>query len=142
MYSTSIPIVIICYNNYKFVNNTIKQYESLISSPNIIIIDNCSTCKYTIKYINDCNHTYNIIKCNTNNGHLVWTMPFIFDTLPGKFIITDPDLQFNKNMPNNFIDIIMQISDDYKCAKVGFALDISDPEKMFPYPFSQFGFHG
>jgi hypothetical protein len=67
---------------------------------------------------------------------------FIFDTLPDRFIITDPDLQFNKKMPNNFIDIIIQISDRYHSEKVGFALDISDPEEMFPYPFSDFGYDG
>lgn len=138
----SIPIVIICYNNYKYVDNTVKQYESLLTSPNILVIDNCSTCKYTQAYINECKKKYNVIKCNTNNGHLVWTNSFIFDKLPVKFIITDPDLQFNEKMPANFIETLVQISEQYNSERVGFALDISDPEKMFPYPFSQFGFHG
>ena len=142
MGSNSIPIVIICYNNYKYVDNTIKQYESLLDSPNILVIDNYSTCKYTVAYINDCKIKYNVIKCDTNNGHLVWTHPFIFNTLPDKFIITDPDLQFNKKMPKNFIETIVQISDKYQSQRVGFALDISEPDKMFPYNFYDFGFNG
>lgn len=138
MNSCSIPIVIICYNNYQFVNNMIKQLESLISCPNILIIDNNSTCKYTKNYINDCENKYNIVKCKINIGHLVWMDKLIFNNLPDKFIVTDPDLQFNKNTPSNFIDIMIQISDQYMSSKVGFALDISDPEKMFAYHFCDF----
>ena len=138
MNSYSIPIIIICFNNYKFVDNMIKQLETLIISPNILIIDNNSTCKYTIDYINNCDNKYNIIKRDNNFGHLVWMYPEIFDKLPDKFIITDPDLQFNKNTPSNFIDIMIQISDQYESTKVGFALDISEPEKMFTYHFCDF----
>lgn len=134
-----ISIVIICYNNYKYVNNMIKQLEYLIAYPNILIIDNNSNCKYTIDYINKCK--YNVIKLNANFGHLVWKNSFIFDILPDMFIITDPDLQFNKNTPTNFIDIMIELSNQYKSNKVGFALDISEPEKMFPYSFNDFGYH-
>lgn len=136
------PILIISYNNYKYVNNMIQQLKSLIIYPNILIIDNNSTCKYTIDYINKCKYEYNVINCDKNFGHLVWMEKenFIFNTLPDMFIITDPDLQFNKNTPTNFIDIMIEISNQYKSNKVGFALDISEPEKMFKYNFYDFGY--
>ena len=105
----------------------IKQI--IITVPNILIIDNNSCCKYTIDYINNCKNKYNVIKCGKNFGHMVWKESFIFDILPDRFIITDPDLQFNKKTPTNFIDIMIEISNQYKSNKVGFALDISEPEK-------------
>ena len=61
---------------------------------------------------------------NTNNKH-------IYDILPEKFILTDPDLKFNKNIPTNFIEILANLSDKYKTSKIGFALDISDHELFF-----------
>jgi FkbM family methyltransferase len=142
MDSNNTPIVIISYNNYKYVNNMIKQLESLITVPNILIIDNNSNCKYTIDYINKSKNKYTVINCDKNFGHMVWKESFIFDILPDMFIITDPDLQFNKKTPTNFIDVMIEISNQYKSNKVGFALDISEPEKMFPYSFNDFGYHG
>lgn len=52
----------------------------------------------------------------------------LYNYLPEKFILTDPDLEFNENLPSNFIDILVDISENYQCYKVGFALDISDSE--------------
>ena len=56
--SNTIPILIICYNNYKFIKNIVNQIEKLIISPNIILIDNKSTCKYTIDYIYEIEKKY------------------------------------------------------------------------------------
>jgi hypothetical protein len=79
--------------------------------------------------------------CDKNNGYLVWKESFIYNNLPDKFIITDPDLEFNKNTPSNFIDIMISISDQYKSEKVGFALDLSESDKMFSYNFHDYGYH-
>jgi len=119
----------------------IKQLENLFPSPNIIIIDNNSSCNYTQSYLASIKK-YTLLIQNTNHGHNVWQRSEIFNTLPDKFILSDPDLEFNKNTPTNFLDIIVKISDEYKAKKVGFALDISEPEKMFTYNFSDFGHDG
>ena len=137
----NIPIVLICFNNFKYIDNMIKQLENLCTSPNIIIIDNNSSCKYTQSYIATIKK-YDVLKQDTNYGHLVWKNPLIFNMLPDKFILSDPDLELNKNTPKNFLDIMVKISDEYKSEKVGFALDISEPEKMFNYKFSDFGYNG
>jgi FkbM family methyltransferase len=137
---TNVPIVIISYNNYKYVKNMINQIEQILTVPKIIIIDNNSSCKYTINALNEYSQKYNVIRRNNNDGHNVWKSPEIYyHLLPDKFIITDPDLQFNVNTPSNFIDIMIQLSEQYNTHKVGFALDISEPEKMFSYLFSCIG---
>ena len=51
--------------------------------------------------------------------------------MPEKFILTDPDLKFNKNVPTNFIEILSNLSDKYESSKIGLALDICDDEKMY-----------
>lgn len=128
-----IPIVIVCYNNHKYVDNTINQILKYNNNyiDNIIILNNCSTCIDTIEYIK--NIKCKIINNNENNGPRI--SPFnnqeIYNNLPDKFILTDPDLNFNDNLPIDFIDILINLSDKYNCHKIGFALDISDFDKMF-----------
>jgi FkbM family methyltransferase len=128
-----IPIIIICYNNYQYVKNTLSQILRINKNyyKDIIILNNASTCLYTIEYlknlvdVNVINHKGNFgpwISLD-NNKH-------IYDVLPNKFILTDPDLKFNKNIPSNFIEILSNLSEKYKTSKIGFALDISDHEKF------------
>ncbi len=130
----NIPIVIICYNNYKYVENTLKQIASINKDyyTNIIILNNMSTCSDTIAYLN--NLSVSVINNIGNFGP--WITPtnnyHIYDMLPDKYIITDPDLKLNPNIPSNFIEILASLSDKYKTSKIGFALDITDHDKFYP----------
>jgi len=128
-----IPIIIICFNNYKYVENTIKQIRNINKDylQFVTILDNCSTNEETIHYLKtvECNVIHNTINqgpwiTEHNNSH-------IYSTLPDKFILTDPDLEFNANLPTNFIEILIALSDKYSCHKIGFALDISECDKMY-----------
>jgi FkbM family methyltransferase len=130
------PIIIVCYNNYKYVENTLNQLAKINKDylNYVHILDNCSNCKDTINYLNYLNNLHcKVIYNSTNNGPRI--SPFnnieLYNQLPDKFIITDPDLEFNENLPNNFIEILVSLSDKYNCAKIGFALDISDFDKMY-----------
>lgn len=123
-----IPIYIIAYNNLYYVKNMVKQLEKY--TKNINIIDNKSTYPKLLKYYEE-EYKYNLIKMPKNYGYLVY-MNELYKELPEKFIITDPDLQLNPKLPMNFISELDRLSEKYKVWKVGFALDISDHEKMFP----------
>jgi len=131
--SVPIPIVIISYNNYKYVDNTVKQIFKINKEyiNTILIIDNCSTCEKTIDYLKK--STCKVIFNEKNNGPWVNadTNAHVYNILPDKFILTDPDLELNKNIPNNFIEILSLLSDKYDCKKIGLALDISDFDKMY-----------
>ena len=131
-----IPILIICYNNWKYLQNTLNQ---LINFNDIIIMDNKSTDQVTIDFLKNVN--VKVIYNESNNGP--WVTPdnnsHIWNTLPDRFILTDPDLQFNKNLPDNFIETLVEISDLHNAYKVGFALDISDFDKMYQLPNYHFG---
>jgi len=129
-----IPIIIICYNNYRYVENTISQILRINKDyyKNIIILNNVSTCKDTIKYLKNLVDVH-VIDHIQNCGPWIWldNNRRIYDVLPNKFILTEPYLQFNKNIPSNFIEILANLSDKYKTSKIGFALDISDHEKFY-----------
>jgi hypothetical protein len=141
-----IPIVIICYNNYRYVENTLSQILRINKRyyNNIIILNNASTCDDTIRYLNRLrcggssgnsgNSSVSIINnignfgpwiAADNNNH-------IYNILPDKFVLTDPDLKLNENIPSNFIDILATLSDKYKTTKIGLALDITDHDQFYP----------
>ena len=134
-----IPIIIVSYNNHIYVENTIKQIININPSyrENIIVMDNNSTDPNTIEYINNIVNTsfVQVIKNGTNIGPWVshHHNTHVYDMMPNKFIITDPDLEFNKNLPINFIEIMDELSNKYPCRKMGFALRIDDfDDDMFP----------
>lgn len=127
-----IPIIIVCYNNYRYVKNTLDQLEKINSAylNDVMIMDNSSKDTETIEYLK----TVGVkVHYNTkNDGPWVTknSNKHIYDMMPDKFVLTDPDLGFNTNLPPNFIDIMSNLSDKHHTAKIGFALDICDSDKF------------
>lgn len=131
-----IPIVIVCFNNYKYVDNMIKQILNINKdySKNIRVMNNCSSCVDTKKYLQYLESMkYKVYNNVTNNGP--WISPFcnvdIWNDMPDKFILTDADLEFSDKMPKNFIEILSYLCDKYDCIRIGSALDISDFDQMY-----------
>ena len=127
----NIPIVIISFNNHKYINNTIKQLENINSNilNDIIIMDNNSNDINTINFLNTTR--YKVIRNAVNKGPWVEHYTDFYNSLPNKFFITDPDLQFNENLPKNFTEILSNLSNKYDSYKIGFALDINDSDQMY-----------
>jgi FkbM family methyltransferase len=127
-----IPIIIICFNNYKYVENIINQIininELLVEF--ITIVNNNSNEKDTIEYLN--NSKINIIN-NDNIGPWIsqYVNEHIYNKLPDQFILTDPDLEFNVNLPKNFIEIMISLSNKYMPKKIGFAINIDDTNLFY-----------
>lgn len=125
-----IPIVVICYNNFKYLKNTLDQLIKINKdfSNDIIIFDNKSNCSETLSYLESIKDQFKIYHNEQNNGPWITreNNSNFYNILPDKFVVTDADLQFNKDLPSNFIDTLCKLSDKYNAQKVGFALDISD----------------
>jgi hypothetical protein len=128
-----IPIIIISFNNYKYVKNMIEQIESINPEyvKNIKIMDNCSDNKDTIEYLKSL-HNIEVIYRTSNEGPWISQSKNadFYRILPDKFIVTDPDLELNGRLPQNFITVLEDLSEKYKTSKIGFAIDISDFHKM------------
>ena len=122
-----LPVYLIVYNLHYFVKNSVKQLRKY--TKNIHIIDNKSTYPKLLEYY-DNEYEFFLHKMPTNYGHLVWRNEMYWQ-FPRFFAISDPDLEFNENLPNNFIDIMKELSIIYSKGKVGFALDISDSHLFY-----------
>jgi FkbM family methyltransferase len=98
---------------------------------NIQILNNKSTCLDTINFLK--NIDVKVINNFDNNGPWISSNnnKHIYDGLPNKFILTDPDLKLNENFPSNFIEILSNLSDKYGTSKIGCALKISDYENFY-----------
>jgi DevC protein len=63
-----------------------------------------------------------------NYGHKVYEKSVINYIIGDVYILTDPDLEFNKNLPDNFIEEMINISNYFEAEKVGFALLIDSDD--------------
>lgn len=116
------PVYLIVYNLLFFTKRSVEQLKSY--TKNIHIIDNKSTYPKLLDYY-DTEYKYFLHKMSINHGHNVWRKE-MFWQFPKYFAITDPDLEFNKNLPSDFLFTLKTLSDEYQKGKVGFALDLSD----------------
>lgn len=122
---SSIPVFIISYNQLTFVRSMVEQLEPY--TDNIYIIDNKSTYPPLIDYLKEIDGMkVKVLWMPENYGHKVYERDEIIALGGEKYIVTDPDLLFNPNLPKNFIDILSELSDKYKTNKIGFALDTKD----------------
>lgn len=133
----STPIVVVCFNNYKYVSLMILQLTSILLSPNITILDNGSTEPNTLNYLSS---TTTPVIYGGFQGADAWMT--IYDRLPDVFVITNADVLFNEDMPATFLDDLLSLSTTYGGMKTGLALRIDDYPLMYPYSFSTYGYPG
>jgi hypothetical protein len=110
--------VIIGYNQPTYIKKMVNQLEKYTND--IIIIDNCSTYTPLLEYYKE--YKYTLLRQNKNYGHEVYKNIFMDKVVGPIYILTDPDIEFNKNLPNNFIEELVNISNYYQAERVGFAL--------------------
>uniref|UniRef100_A0A6C0B8B7 Glycosyltransferase 2-like domain-containing protein n=1 Tax=viral metagenome TaxID=1070528 RepID=A0A6C0B8B7_9ZZZZ len=125
-----IPIVVICWNNYYFVKNFINQLKRF---PNpIILLDNKSNYKPLLDYYkkikSELKDKIEIRMLDKNYGHTVYKQ--LKNILPDIYILSDPDLELNSKLPKNFATKLLELSNQYKCYKIGCALKIDDNHKF------------
>jgi len=120
----NVPVYVIAFNNPTYVEFMVTQLQKF-KIQKIIVVDNNSTYPPLLEYYNANKDKFQLIRMDKNYGHLVVIKCF-YEFLPEFFIITDPDLQFNTNLPKNFIEQLRDISIKFSAYKVGFALDLSD----------------
>lgn len=128
-----IPIYIISFNNGYYVKNTVEQLvRREIDVKNIHVLDNASTGTETVKVLEELETKgIQVTRFSENHGHLVWQHEEIWNEIPEYFVVTDPDLQFNENLPNNFLDILKDICSLHEASRVGFALSLEEKDEFY-----------
>lgn len=119
------PALIIGYNQVTFIKNMVNQLEKYTSD--ICIIDNNSDFQPLLDYYKN-EYKYTLLKQPTNYGHTVFRRENIQKLVGDIYILTDPDLQFNPKLPDNFIEDFINISNHFHAFKVGFALLIDSDD--------------
>jgi hypothetical protein len=72
-----------------------------------------------------------VIRTGQNKGpRQIVECPEYYDLLPDLFCITDPDLQFNAELPEDFLANLIRLTNELKVGKAGFALRIDDSHLM------------
>ena len=130
-----IPIIVISFNNGRYVNHMVEQLRRFAALTDIRILDNCSTDPETLAYLESAPVT--VLRNTTNVGP--WISPTnnaeLYASLPDMFVLTDPDLELNPALPPTFIQSMIDVARRHNASKVGFALDISTPELFLQGPY-------
>jgi len=122
--NSNLPLVIPVHNNLNYLKPFLEA--SLKNGfEQIFILDNKSTDQDLLQYFKTLSDSIKVLHLKENFGpryplHSL-TMQ---EKLPKKFFLSDPDLEYNSNLPKYFKQELIDISEKYKVGKVGFALDI------------------
>lgn len=124
-----IPIFIISFNNLTYLKNTINTLEKYKLS-NIHVIDNKSDYPPLLDYLKTL--PYKVYMLDKNWGHRVLWNSHLFDDyiFNQMYVVTDPDLEFNPQLPDNFMYQMYKILVQFpNITKVGFGIKIDDLPK-------------
>lgn len=82
-------------------------------------------------WLDNLDSNFKVVWLEHNYGprHII-TNKEVLSLLPRRFCLTDPDLEFNEFLPEGFLGDLSFLCEKYKIGKVGFALNISDRNKM------------
>ena len=83
-------------------------------------MDNNSSYEPLINYYKN-DFKYTLLQQNTNHGHTVCYHDFVQKLVGDIYLLTDPDLQFNSKLPDDFISVLIDISKCFGARKVVFA---------------------
>jgi glycosyltransferase involved in cell wall biosynthesis len=122
--SGEIPVVIVCYNNGKYVGNFVDQLSRFSIVP--IVIDNASNDAATLVRIAQLAEggRISLLRMRRNFGHKVGFLPGIYECLPEFFAYTDPDLALSEALPHDFLRQLGELTQQFKVYKAGLALRI------------------
>ena len=120
----TVPIYIPTFNNPTYTRNFLNQVDGLNFSQ-IIILDNKSTYQPMIDLLAQIDSKYEVIRLEENYGpHYILRNPEYYKTLPDIFSLSDPDVEFPKNISGNFQEEMIKIGIKYRFGKVGFAIEV------------------
>lgn len=121
-----IPILIPSFNNPSYCRMMVDQLLAL-GQRHIIVIDNASTSPSMLRLLEELAPKVRVIRLGGNKGPKYFARNWLFYLrLPPVFCVTDPDIQFNPNLPANFLETLLTLTQQYRIGKAGFALKIQD----------------
>jgi hypothetical protein len=125
-----IPIYIPTFNNPTYTKNFVNRLLDL-GQQNIQIIDNNSTYPKMYSLLEELEGKVKVIRLEKNRGpHFALRDVDFYKNLPNFFCLSDPDIEISTNIPENFIDVLQDVSEIYRFGKVGFAHEIPEESEL------------
>ena len=120
------PILIPAFNNPSYCRMMVDQLLGARLS-RILLIDNGSTSAEMCQMLDSMEGKVRILRLGRNAGPKYFAQNwFFYLRLPPIFCVTDPDIQFNQNLPSDFLQTLLTLTEEHKIGKAGFALNIQD----------------
>jgi len=124
-----VPILILTNNRPTMLSDMITSIESYTDPETykIIICDNNSQQKEMLELLDTLEKTYTVIRNDTNNTFegLNPGLKIVKNFHDKYFIISDPDIILNSNIPSNWVTKMCELLDKTNYPKVGLSLNIS-----------------
>jgi len=130
----SVPLIIPTFNNPTFTENFIEQ-SFRVGFKDIHVYDNQSTYIPMIELLKNLEKTCKVLHLDKNESpHYVLKNPDAYQMLPEVFCLSDPDVEYSKNLPTNFLEDLLLLSNKHQIGKVGFAMQVPKQDE-FINPF-------
>lgn len=123
-----LPIVIPVFNNLTYLANTLTYFQAR-GFEEYLLLNNGSQHAPLEAYLSSLPDGVTILDLPHNPGPRIYhTDPEIYDRLPDKFILTDPDLGFDPALDRETILHLFELCKRHRRYKVGCALNIEISE--------------
>jgi glycosyltransferase involved in cell wall biosynthesis len=123
---SEIPVLIPTFNNPTYLRLMLKQLATR-GMRNVIVVDNASDAPDMLALLTEAEADAKVVRLSENRGPRdIIGNDASFRLLPEIFCVTDPDIVFNPELPEDFLVELLAISERFAVGKAGFSLDISD----------------
>ena len=130
-----IPIFIISYNRKDTLEQCINRLKE-DGYRNLIILDNSSTNKELLSYLNTLEYKVYFLK-NNYGHHVLWDCGLFNEIIQNQyFVLTDPDVLPIERCPKDYVEQFYEILQKYPDkTKVGFSLQLNDLPDTYKYKY-------
>jgi len=131
-----VPCLIPAFNNPTYVRQAIARLSGF-PTLKLFILDNASTYgpmrEFCAEVDSGMHGNARLLRLDCNAGpRAVWSN---LQSMPQFFCVTDPDLEFNPDLPGDFVRHLIDLTETYRVGKAGFALSLADRDLMLPARF-------
>jgi peptidoglycan/xylan/chitin deacetylase (PgdA/CDA1 family)/SAM-dependent methyltransferase len=131
---SDIPLLIPTFNNVTYLRGMIAQLRTR-GLQNLIVVDNASSAADMQELLSSIAATAKVVRLSENLGpRHAFLSEAAFRWLPDIFCLTDPDLAFHPDLPGEFLEELVDLTERFRVGKAGFALDIADRSALLDEP--------
>jgi hypothetical protein len=123
----TIPVILNTYEQVSFLKRMVVQLH-LAEFRNIIIIDQNSQFPPLLEFLQGGakERLFTLFTLDENVGPRWFFTSALYDSMPERFIYSDPDLAWPDGIADDLVGRFIRVSEDYKVGKVGSALTLPD----------------